>query len=77
MAAVRTQQLVSSGMDPLHARIAAQRGARDVRDATGYSSSAYGSEDEKQGRRDLNAERPDLQDADDVDYKRGPRGSAF
>ena len=66
-------------MDPLHARIAAQRGARDVRDATGYSSSAYGSEDEKprQGRRDLNAERPDLQDADDVDYKRGPRGSAF
>lgn len=79
MAAVRTQQLVSSGMDPLHARIAAQRGARDVRDATGYSSSAYGSEDEKprQGRRDLNAERSDLQDADDVDYKQGPRGSAF
>ena len=47
MAAVRTQQLVSSGMDPLHARIAAQRGARDMRDVTCYSSSAYGSDDEK------------------------------
>ena len=54
-------------------------GCPDVRDATGYSSSAYGSEDEKtrQGRRDLNAERPDLHDADDVDYKRGPKGNAF
>ena len=47
MAAVRQQQLISSGMDPTHARIHATRAGRDAQ-AMGYSSSAYGSEDEKQ-----------------------------
>jgi hypothetical protein len=42
MGAVRQQQLEHMGMDPLHARIAVTRGARDM-SATGYSSSAYGS----------------------------------
>lgn len=43
MSAVRQQQLERQGVDPLHARIAATRGARDQVAATGYSSSAYGS----------------------------------
>ena len=47
MAAVRQQQLISSGMDPTHARIHAQRAGRDAQ-AMGYSSSAYGSDDDKQ-----------------------------
>ena len=42
MGAVRQQQLERMGVDPLHARIAATRGAREM-SATGYSSSAYGS----------------------------------
>ena len=47
MAAVRQQQLISSGMDPTHARIHATRAGRDAQ-AMGYSSSAYGSDDDKQ-----------------------------
>ena len=82
MAAVRTQQLVQGGMDPLHARIAAQRGARDM-SPTGYSSSAYGSDGEEvpttSRRVDLNSKRKDLLDRDNPPggHSGGPRGSAF
>ena len=60
MGAVRENQLLAMGMDPLHARIQATRGTRDMSNAAGYSSSAYGSEDEKPrriNRPDLNARR--------------------
>ena len=73
-------------MDPVHARIAAQRGARDM-SPTGYSSSAYGSDGEEvqtKKRVDLNSKRKDLLDRDDSKpngdqpgYSGGPRGSAF
>jgi len=83
MGAVRENQLLAMGMDPLHARIQATRGTRDMSNAAGYSSSAYGSEDEKPPRRihrpDLNARRRPSDDSDEEDLRERarPRGAGF